>query len=73
VRLGGEVDDGVDLFGTERLLRTQAIADVALHEHDPIFDVGQIRSVAGIGEDVVGDDVIFRDAAPPSSGRSSTR
>ena len=60
VGLGREMDDGVDLLVTQRLLGQGAVTDVTLDEDDGIFDVGQIRSVAGVGEHVIGDDVVLR-------------
>ena len=34
------------------------VADVPLDEDDPVLDVGQVGSVAGVGEHVVDDDVV---------------
>ena len=34
------------------------VADVALDEDDPVLDVGQVGPVAGVGEHVVGDDMV---------------
>ncbi len=59
VGLGRKVDDGVDLLVTQRLLGQGTITDITAHEDDRIFDIGQIRSVAGIGEHVIGDDMVL--------------
>ena len=59
VRLGRKVDDGVDLVGPQRLLGQRTVANVAVHEDDPVLDIGQVGSVAGIGEHVVRNDVVL--------------
>ena len=58
VGFGGEVDDGVDPLLPDGLLGLSAVADITLDEDDPVLDVGQIGSVAGIGEHVVGNNVV---------------
>ena len=68
VRLGGEVDDRVDVLTTQRLLGHRLVADVALDEDDPVLDVGQAGSVAGVGEDVVDDDMVLWVLFDPVSG-----
>ena len=65
VRLRGEVDDGVDGLVGERLRREVEVGDVALHEHDPVLDIREARAVAGVGEEVVDDDVVVRVALEP--------
>ena len=60
VGLGRKVDDRVDLLLPQRLLSQGTVADVTVHEDDRIFDIGQIRPVAGIREHVIGDDVVLR-------------
>jgi len=65
VRLGREVDYGVDLLVPQRALGEIEIADVAPHEHDPLLDVGQALAVPRIREQVVGDDVVVRIPAEP--------
>ena len=59
VRLGREVHDDFDPLVAERALGV-AVADVALHEHDPVVDRGEVRPVAGIREQVEDDDVVVR-------------
>ena len=44
------------------------VADVALDEDDPVLDVGQVGSVAGIGEHVVGDDMVLGVLFDPVAG-----
>ena len=68
VRLGGEMDDRVDPLAPQRLLGGGRVADVALDEDDPVLDVGQAGSVAGIGEDVVDDDMVLGVLFDPVSG-----
>ena len=65
MRLGGEVDDDVDALVAERRLGQLAIADVALHEHDPVLDGREVRPVARVREQVVDDDVVVRVALEP--------
>ena len=60
VRLGREVDDGVDPLLAKRLLGELAVADVSLHEDDPVLDRREALPVAGVGQQVVGDDVVVR-------------
>ena len=68
MRLGGEVDDRVDLLAPQRLLGGLRVADVALDEDDPVLDVGQVGSVAGVGEDVVDDDMVLGVLFDPVAG-----
>ena len=68
VRLGGEVDDRVDRLAPQRLLGGRRVADVALDEDDPVLDVGQVGSVAGVGEHVVDDDVVLGVPFDPVAG-----
>ena len=68
VRLGGEVDDGVDPLAPQRLLGGDRIADVPLDEDDPVLDVGQAGSVAGVGEDVVDDHMVLGVLFDPVTG-----
>ena len=60
VRLGGRVDDHVDLLhdrADERL-----VPDVALDEREPLVraDVGEVLEVAGVGQRVERDDLVRR-------------
>ena len=68
VRLGGEVDDRVDLLAP-RAFSAARVADVALDEDDPVLDVGQVGSVAGIGEHVVDDDMVLGVLLDPVSAK----
>ena len=60
VRLGGEVDDGVDVVLPQRRLGEVAVADVALDEDDPLLDGRQALAVPRVREQVVDDDVVVR-------------
>ena len=60
MRLGREVHDDVDPLARKRLLRELDVADVALDEDDPVLDVDEARAVAGVRQQVVGDDVVVR-------------
>ena len=62
VRLGGEVDDDVDLVLGERARREVEVGDVALDERHV---VGHVLAHARVREQVVGDDVILRVALAP--------
>ena len=55
-------------FAPQRLLGRRRIADVPLDEHDLVFDVGQVGSVAGIGEHVVDDDMVLGVLLHPVTG-----
>ena len=37
-----------------------AVADVSLHEDDPVLDGREALPVSGVGQQVVGDDVVVR-------------
>ena len=65
VRLGGEVDDHVDLMLGQRLGHAFEITDVSLDEHDPIFDIGEVGPVAGVRQHIEGDDRIVGVALHP--------
>ena len=58
VRLGSEVDDGVDVLALERSGGRVVIADVALDEGDHVADVREVLDVARVREEVVHDHVI---------------
>ena len=66
--LGGEVDNGVDLLAPQRLFGRGRVADVPLDEDDPVLDVGQVGTVAGIGEHVVDDDMVLGVLFDPVAG-----
>ena len=68
MRFGGKVDHGVDGLAAHRLLGRDGVADVCLDEHDPVLDVGQVGSVAGVGEDVVDDDMVLGVLLDPVAG-----
>jgi hypothetical protein len=58
VRLGREVDDGVDRPLAEDPLDELAVGNVALDEADPVLDVGEVAPLTGVREDVEHDDVV---------------
>jgi hypothetical protein len=60
VRLGGEVHDHVDPLIAKCLLDQLEVADVALHEDDPILEVAKALAVARVGKQVVRDDMVVR-------------
>ena len=68
VRLGGEVDDRVDPLAPQGLLGGRGVTDVSLDEDDPVLDVGQAGSVAGVGEDVVHDHMVLGVLFHPVAG-----
>ena len=68
VRFGGEVDDGVDPLAPQGLFGRYRVADVPLDEDDPVLDVGQAGSVAGVGEDVVDDHMVLGVLFDPVTG-----
>ena len=68
VRLGGEVDDRVDLLATEGLFGRVGVADIPPDEDDPVLDVGQVGSVAGVGEDVIDDHMVLGMLLHPVAG-----
>ena len=55
-------------FAPQGLLGGRRIADVPLDEHDLVFDVGQVGSVAGVGEHVVDDDMVLGVLLHPVTG-----
>ena len=65
VRLGGEVDDHVDRLPLQHRSHDVGVADVCLHERDPGFDVGEVRAIPRVREQVEGDHVIGRVRAGP--------
>ena len=69
VRLGGEVNDRVESVAREDLLDERLVADVAVDEGDrtALFQRGDGRLVAGIGECVQHDDDIARVALGPET------
>src|SRR5205823_10246877 len=62
VRLGGEVDDDVDLLVAQRLLDELEVADVAVNERNLIREA---VAISGVREEVERDDVIVRPALEP--------
>src|SRR5439155_11338392 len=56
--LGGEVHDHVDRVPPEQRLHRGGIGDVALDERDAAGQVGQVLLVAGVGQQVEGDDAV---------------
>src|SRR5262249_38732387 len=60
VRLGGRVDDHVDLG--HHLLDEVGVADVAVHEREALVrhDVGEVLEVPGVRERVQRDDLVRR-------------
>ncbi len=58
VGLGGEMDDRVDVVRPQGLEGELPVAHVAVDEGDPVLDVGQVGAVPGVGEGVVGHDVV---------------
>ena len=58
VRLGGEIDDGVDLLPLEQPLAELEVGDVALHELDLLLDRGEAAPVACVREQVEHDDAV---------------
>ena len=58
VRLGREVDDGVDAVLHQQGLDRRTVGDVELCERDRVLEVGQIRSGARVGQGVERDDVV---------------
>src|SRR5262249_16089455 len=64
VRLGGEVDDDVDLVLAERPRRQLEVGDVSLDERNVL---GDVLPSARVGEQVGGDDVIAASALTPAT------
>ena len=58
MRLGREVDDGVDVVLPQRRLGELAVADVTLDEDDAILDGREALAVAGIRQQVVDGHVV---------------
>ena len=58
----------LDCLAPQGLLRRDGVADVRLDEGDPVLDVGQVGSVAGIGEHVVDDDMVIGVLLHPITG-----
>ena len=60
--LGGEVDDAVDVFVLHQLVDTLEVAYVHLDEAiiRLVLDVFQVSEVAGVGQLVEVDDLVFR-------------
>ena len=67
MRLGREVHDHVDVVVLERRDHRRPVTDVGLEEHDAVavLDVGQIRPIPGIREQIDGHDAIFGMGAAP--------
>ena len=60
VRLGGEVDDDVDALVAQQRGHGVAVGDVDAHEAEPRVggQVGEVREVAGVGEEVDRDQAL---------------
>ena len=67
VRLGREVHDRVELLVAQQSLGQLAVADVSFDEDDPVFNVLEARSTAGVGEQVEDDEVIVRMPLEPEA------
>ena len=65
VGLGGEVHHHVDGAVAQHPLDKVEVADVPLHEAHPLSDAVEVGLVAGVGEQVVGDDGVPRVGVEP--------
>jgi len=72
VGLRREMDDRVDLVRAQGLQGELSIADIAVDEADPVFEIDEVGPVPRVGEGVIGHPRCRRGGAPPSNGRNWT-